>query len=601
MKLINRSFLVAALLISPSLVFGASVNVSALRQKILTSKTVSEANTNLDAAKAELDNQYSTVEKTDANKKISEAKEDIGKNVSFIGDSQDTRSPEDRAKDLQDKQDAYDEAKANEQSMANKTLTAVTTAATGIGGMELARGLSEQNADKNAEQSMAAYIGTMRCTYAEGKQVKAGPEEIELPGANNQQLMNYRSEYLSLAKDLKARKEALGLKAGIESEEILDKSALGLYDDENVGIESGAYASLYRAQMLGSEEDQSKIDEDKSASKKRVLGGAIAAGAGVVVGVAGNALINGKIGEKIKELQDKNGKLDTADDKKTVAILKKGLRKSLKLYEVNRVSWNSLSGIGEIKTYAQAIKFGLIPHDEAYKMTAVTKTDEAIALITSWYKSQLDSGVINTDTEAKKKLCETTSDSGDVYGTWNATDETCTCYSKASKTVAWTDESGCDYVQDPDAECEESEIASFTTRAKTFKKTNGTCKIESCEGNWTPDSNGTNCICDQTKYKLEGDTCLTRLDYSLAQSMCENTISDGQNGIWHIYTCICPSKSGHHVIWDQDVCRYTPVSITYDTNNLTNDFGKSGVNILSNFSSGLNLNTSGLSSLMQQK
>ena len=199
----------------------------------------------------------------------------------------------------------YEDLKANEQSLANRTLTAVTTAATGIGGMELAMGLSQQKADKEADANMDAYIATMRCTYGDGKQVKAGPEEIELPGGNSTELMNLRSEYFALAADLKARKEALGMKPGIESEEILDRGQMGLYDEEFVGITSGSYESLYRAKVLGSEADQAKIDEQKDAAKKRVIGGAVAAGAGVVVGVAGNSLINGKLGELIKEAKEK--------------------------------------------------------------------------------------------------------------------------------------------------------------------------------------------------------------------------------------------------------------------------------------------------------
>lgn len=195
---------------------------------------------------------------------------------------------------LNEAKQKYEEAKANEQSTANKTLTAVTTAATGIGGMELARGLAEQKADKEADADMTAYIETMRCTYGDGKQVKAGPEEIELPGGNNAELMKLRSEYFALASDLKERKEALGMKPGIESEVIMDKSQMGLYDDENIGITDGAYASLYRAKALNSEKDQARINEDKEASKKRVIGGAVAVAAGAVIGIAGNAIINKK-------------------------------------------------------------------------------------------------------------------------------------------------------------------------------------------------------------------------------------------------------------------------------------------------------------------
>lgn len=202
---------------------------------------------------------------------------------------------------LEEKQQAYDNAKAKEQSMENKSTTALSTAATGIGGMELAQGLAEQKADKAAAEDMAAYINTMRCTYGKGKSVKAGSEEIELPGGNSDELMKLRNEYFALASDLKARKEALGMKPGIESEEILDKAQLDLYSQENVGITDGAYASLYRSQMLGAEKDKSQIDEDAKKSKNRVIGGGVAAGVGVVGGAVGDSLINGKLHDIIED------------------------------------------------------------------------------------------------------------------------------------------------------------------------------------------------------------------------------------------------------------------------------------------------------------
>ena len=226
---------------------------------------------------------------------------------------------------LDEKIKNYEDKKANEQSTANKTLTALTTAATGIGGMELAMGLSEQKADKNADANMDAYIQTFRCTYADGKQVKAGPEEIELPGGNIPELMKLRNEYVALANDLKERKTALGMKPGIESEEILDKATMGLYDDENVGITGGAYASLYRAKMLGSEEDQAKIDADKKTSKNRVIAGGVLVGAGVIGGIVGNALINGK----------KNNNRNTAVTKESTKELSDFSRNSQEMLSVS--------------------------------------------------------------------------------------------------------------------------------------------------------------------------------------------------------------------------------------------------------------------------
>ena len=202
---------------------------------------------------------------------------------------------------LEDKQQAYKDAKTKEQSIENKLTTTLSTAATGIGGMELAQGLAEQKADKAATADMAAYINTMRCSYGKGKSVKAGSEEIELPGGNSDELMKLRNEYFALASDLKARKEALGMNPGIESEEILDKAQLDLYSQENVDTADGAYASLYRSQMLGSEKDKLQIDEDAKKSKNRVIGGGVAAGVGVLGGALGDSLINGKLHDIIEE------------------------------------------------------------------------------------------------------------------------------------------------------------------------------------------------------------------------------------------------------------------------------------------------------------
>ena len=302
--IMKRAFLLVALIVAPNIVFGDGYDINILKQTILSAETAKAATKALNDAAKEVHNGNNT-QKTELKTSLT-AKIDNAIKAYDEVKPYDTRNQEQKDSDLAEKQKAYEDAKANEQSLANRTLTAATTAATGIGGMELAMGLSEQKADKDAANSMAAYIATMRCTYADGKQVKAGPDEIELPGGNNQQLTNLRAEYFALAADLKERKTALGLKPGIESEEILDKAATGLYDDETKGIDSGAYASLYRAQMLGSDADQEKIDAEQKASKNRVIAGAVVGGVGVVGGIVGNSLINGKLGELIKK--DKNCK-----------------------------------------------------------------------------------------------------------------------------------------------------------------------------------------------------------------------------------------------------------------------------------------------------
>ena len=185
-------------------------------------------------------------------------------------------------------QKAYDDAKSRETSFANRMLGGLTMAATGIGGMELAQGLAEQNADEAAERDMTAYLATFQCKVGD-KRYSGGTTGIETDGAN--QLTSLYQEYVELAADLKERKTALGMKAGIESEVILDKNNTGLYDDVGHGIENGTYASLYRASR-GNENDIKKLEEQKNTSANRVKGGAIAAGGGAVGGMAGNILIN---------------------------------------------------------------------------------------------------------------------------------------------------------------------------------------------------------------------------------------------------------------------------------------------------------------------
>jgi hypothetical protein len=193
---------------------------------------------------------------------------------------------------IQKLEEEYKRAKERETSLENRMLGAATMAATGIGGMQLAQGLAEQNADAAAARDMAAYMATFQCRIGDkgGKSYPGGTSNIETPGAN--QLINTYQEYVALAKDLSERKSALGMKPGIEAEVILDKSATGLYDDVGHGVMGGTYASLYRAAM-GSETDKQKLDSDKEASSNRVKGGAIAAGGGAVGGAVGNMLING--------------------------------------------------------------------------------------------------------------------------------------------------------------------------------------------------------------------------------------------------------------------------------------------------------------------
>ncbi len=189
--------------------------------------------------------------------------------------------------DLEEKVKA---AKEREQSFANRMLGGATMAATGAGGQMLATGLAEKKADADAERQMTAYLQTMHCDYADGKQVSGGMKSVMLPGGN--ELINLYSQYVNLANDLKARKSALGMRPGIESEPILDGATSGLYDDVSLGKTGGAYVSLARALMNPDGADAVAWAAQKEESQKDIKTGAIVAGVGAAVGLIGNVAIN---------------------------------------------------------------------------------------------------------------------------------------------------------------------------------------------------------------------------------------------------------------------------------------------------------------------
>lgn len=199
----------------------------------------------------------------------------------------------------------YQDAKAKEQSIGNRLLTTASIATIGAGAQVALTGISEKKADEDAEADMSSYLSSFRCSYTGSKSYKNGEKNIELPGAN--QLMSLFQEYKSLAADLKERKEALGMKAGIESEVILDKADGGLYDDVGVGITDKHYTSVANALMDTTSEDAKKWNEQKESASKKVKTGAIVAGVGVVGSIVGNELIN-KVFCKPEDQNAKSGK-----------------------------------------------------------------------------------------------------------------------------------------------------------------------------------------------------------------------------------------------------------------------------------------------------
>ncbi len=176
-----------------------------------------------------------------------------------------------------------------EQSTKNKTLGATGIGATGLGGMQMASAMAEQNADADAETAMRAYLSTFTCSYGDGKNFSGGTTNIELPPSN---LIDLKSEYLTLANDLRQRKIALELPFGIESDTVLDTTTSGLYDDIAIGKTDGAFTSLSNAIANPTGTDANEWTEQKSKTADNLKSGAIATGIGAIGSTVANMAIN---------------------------------------------------------------------------------------------------------------------------------------------------------------------------------------------------------------------------------------------------------------------------------------------------------------------
>ncbi len=192
---------------------------------------------------------------------------------------------QERIKELQANEDALVK---NEQKLENKLLGAAGIAGAGIGGQMLATGIAQQRADAEAERDMTAYLATFKCKYG-NKMVDSGNKEIELPGANDQKYSEMYRKYKELASELKISKASLGMKPGIESEEILDIS--NLYSNGNIGGANGAYTSLADA-LSGDTDAKNEWDDQKEKARNIAIGGGVLAGAAVISTVVGDHIVN---------------------------------------------------------------------------------------------------------------------------------------------------------------------------------------------------------------------------------------------------------------------------------------------------------------------
>jgi len=198
--------------------------------------------------------------------------------------AQNVRDPEAHARATQ----RLEDARAAETSRENRMLGGITMAATGIGGMQLAQGLSEMRADQQAVEEMNAFVSTIRCSYGGGGFVMF--DQVGRTPPESREFSTMRMEYMIIARRTQAAKEALGLPPGIESETIIDTSSL--YQHRGQGIDGRI--------------DTAQDRLDANSGRNRAIAGGVVAGVGIVGGVIGNSIINGRLGEKMRERRDRD-------------------------------------------------------------------------------------------------------------------------------------------------------------------------------------------------------------------------------------------------------------------------------------------------------
>jgi hypothetical protein len=290
---------------------------------------------------------------------------------------------------IEELRDNAEAIRAKEQSTANKLLGAAAIGTTGIGAMQTASAMAEQNADSDAERTMRAYLATFHCDYGAGKSIQGGQSNIDLPGGN--ELIGLYSEYVNLANDLKVHKNALNIRPGIESEPILDAATSGLYDDVAIGKTSGAYTSLARALMDPNGADAAAWAQQKSDTADRKKAGMITAGIGVAGSLAANLAINSgknkqnKIDEILAEYDRQNTSKDGVNDETIIKCIE--------------VIMNTTHFI----TSQNKIKISCANHD--HELTP----EQALAISKNWDDKNLQP-YSNTDSvvqEHEKDACET--------------------------------------------------------------------------------------------------------------------------------------------------------------------------------------------------
>lgn len=318
--MMKRPLVAALMLLYPLVAFGAAKTDGVDTSSLENAQTFDDLKTAYQDTSNEVMKKY---DKQIDREEIIAAQGQVLENIEALDEAlaEDALKAEKEAKKNQDSepeptlteeqsQAKIDELEANaealreqEQSLGNRLASGAAMGAMGIGGQMIGSALAEQNADAAAERDMTAYLATFKCDYGAGMNITGGTMNVELPGANI--LLPIYTEYVTLAADLKTRKEALGMSPGIESNEILDAATSGLYDDVSTGVTGGSFASIARALMNPEGADAAAWAAQKSETSEQLKTGAITAGVGAVVGIAGNAIFNtgkNKVENKSKEI-----------------------------------------------------------------------------------------------------------------------------------------------------------------------------------------------------------------------------------------------------------------------------------------------------------
>ncbi len=311
--------------------------------------------------------------------------------------------------DLQENLNAMRET---EQSLGNRILGAASIGATGIGAMQLASGLAEQNADEDAARDMAAYMATFTCRVGDTGALVEYEQNYTLPPAGAD-FAALKTEYKNLAAQLKETKEALGLPPGIEAEEILDAATGNLYEYDAASAKENNLATV--ADRLESGE-----------SSEKIKAGAITAGVGVVGGIIGNAIINkDSPEEKSAELKQKfdaeskkiESDIDTAQRNLSDALDKNA--QQIKLYnellQTHRANLTSLCGDAspcfdkcreQYTAYAQYVNSLTEITDPTQSVDVDATKSELETKFAAWKKCVDDENARQAELERKRRECE---------------------------------------------------------------------------------------------------------------------------------------------------------------------------------------------------